>query len=277
MKIIEQQLIGKLSQADCEDGIVATSDFIAVIDGSTSKTPRRINPAMKNGRYCMMLISDFIKNMRADITLHEFCDGITAHIFKAYELSESPLSRPSTSATQIPPHERLCASAVIYSRARREIWMIGDCQCIVDKRLYDNPKPYEEQLANRRASHFHQCYYDEDNMLDGMSIVHDYARDSILPELIKAMQNQNKTYAVIDGFPIYTEGIKIIATDSLQHEIVLASDGYPFLKPTLAASEEALREQLANDPFNIKTYKATKGLMQGYRSFDDRAYIRFVP
>jgi hypothetical protein len=277
MKIIEQQLIGKHSQADCEDGIVVTPDFVAVIDGSTSKTHRRINPAMKNGRYCMMLISDFIENMRAEISLNDFCNEITARVFKEYALSESAPLHQSTLAMQIPPHERLCASAIIYSRAHREVWMIGDCQCIVDGTFYDNPKPYEEQLANQRASLFPNCYHNEDNMPGGMTIVHDYARDKILPELIKAMQNQNKTYTVIDGFPIYRQGIKTIGIDSQQKEIVLASDGYPFLKPTLAASEKALQKQLTNDPFNIKTFKATKGLMKGNRSFDDRAYIRFIP
>lgn len=70
-------------------------------------------------------------------------------------------------------------------------------------------------------------------MLDGMAIVHDYARDMILPELVKAMHNQNKTYAVIDGYPIYKKGIKNIEIGKGDCEIVLASDGYPFLMPTL--------------------------------------------
>ena len=38
MKIIESSIIGKKSPAACEDGMVVTDDFIAVIDGSTSKT-----------------------------------------------------------------------------------------------------------------------------------------------------------------------------------------------------------------------------------------------
>lgn len=59
-------------------------------------------------------------------------------------------------------------------------------------------------------------------------------------------------------------------------EIVLASDGYPFLKPTLAASEAALAEQIANDPHNIRSFIATKGIVEGNKSFDDRTYIRFV-
>lgn len=37
MKIIESNIIGKKSQEACEDGLVMTDDFIAVIDGSTSK------------------------------------------------------------------------------------------------------------------------------------------------------------------------------------------------------------------------------------------------
>ena len=63
---------------------------------------------------------------------------------------------------------------------------------------------------------------------------------------------------------------------SSSSEIVLASDGYPFLKPTLAASEAALAEQIANDPQNIHSFIATKGIVEGNKSFDDRTYIRFV-
>ena len=59
-------------------------------------------------------------------------------------------------------------------------------------------------------------------------------------------------------------------------EVVLASDGYPFLKPTLAASEAALVEQIANDPQNIRSFIATKGIVEGNKSFDDRTYIRFL-
>ena len=56
--------------------------------------------------------------------------------------------------------------------------------------------------------------------------------------------------------------------------IVLASDGYPVLKRTLAESERELERIINNDPLCINLYKATKGVMQGYKSFDDRTYIR---
>lgn len=289
MKIIESSIIGKKSQEACEDGMVVTDDFIAVIDGSTSKTPKHLNPDMKNGRYAMMLISEYIwEELKADASVDDFCQGVTAYIYnKVYEKLgvEERLKEH--------PEERLTASAILYSRTRNEVWMVGDCQAIIDGKLYENGKPYEQEIARKRVELIEQ----------GLSPAE--ARKQIEPLLIKAMlSGQNQTYTVIDGFPIYREGVKVVsvsasssvqdsvpASDSVpcsdsasasdtipssSSEIVLASDGYPFLKPTLAASEAALAEQIANDPQNIHSFIATKGIVEGNKSFDDRTYIRFV-
>lgn len=265
--IIEQNITGKHAAADCEDGIVATDAFVAVIDGSTSKTARHINPAMRNGRYCMTAIADYIRTMPPDTTLDDFCRGVTARIHALYPADDS-LQRAH-------PEERLCASAVVYSDLRREIWMIGDCQCMVDGRLHTNAKPSEKVVASRRAAIFGRQHDTHPDMTDGCGhIVHDYARDAVLPDLVASMQGENQTYAVIDGFPVYMPGVKTVKLDG-DSEVVLASDGYPFLCPTLRKSEERLAAQLARDPYNIDTFLATKGLMLGNVSFDDRAYIRF--
>ena len=295
MKIIESSIIGKKSPEACEDGMVVTDDFIAVIDGSTSKTPKHLNPDMKNGRYAMMLISEYIREeLKADASVDDFCQGVTAYIYnKVYEKLgvEERLKEH--------PEERLTASAILYSRTRNEVWMVGDCQAIIAGKLYENGKPYEEKIARKRVELIEQ----------GLSPAE--ARKQIEPLLIKAMlSGQNQTYTVIDGFPIYREGVKVVsvsdsssvqdsvsssdscsvqdpvscsgsasASDTIpssSSEIVLASDGYPFLKPTLAASEAALAEQIANDPQNIHSFIATKGIVEGNKSFDDRTYIRFV-
>lgn len=84
---------------------------------------------------------------------------------------------------------------------------------------------------------------------------------------------QNISYAVIDGFEIPTDKVKILRAG---REVVLASDGYPLLASTLDESEKLLHEQLKNDPLCINSFKATKGLMKGNVSFDDRAYVRFL-
>lgn len=290
MKIIESSIIGKKSPEACEDGMVVTDDFIAVIDGSTSKTPKHLNPDMKNGRYAMMLISEYIREeLKADASVDDFCQGVTAYIYnKVYEKLgvEERLKKH--------PEERLTASAILYSRTRNEVWMVGDCQAIIAGKLYENGKPYEEKIARKRVELIEQ----------GLSPAE--ARKQIEPLLIEAMlSGQNQTYTVIDGFPIYREGVKVVsvsdscsvqdsvpASDSVPcsdfasasdtipssfSEIVLASDGYPFLKPTLAASEAALAEQIANDPQNIHSFIATKGIVEGNKSFDDRTYILFSP
>ena len=264
MKVIESSIIGKKSPEACEDGMVITDDFIAVIDGSTSKTPKHLNPDMKNGRYAMMLISEYIREeLKADASVDDFCQGVTAYIYnKVYEKlgMEERLKEH--------PEERLTASAILYSRTRNEVWMVGDCQAIIDGKLYENGKPYEQEIARKRVELIEQ----------GLSPAE--ARKQIEPLLIEAMlSGQNQTYTVIDGFPIYREGVKVVALKtepvSSPNEVVLASDGYPFLKPTLAASEAALAEQIANDPQNIHSFIATKGIVEGNKSFDDRTYIRF--
>ena len=290
MMIIESKIVGKKSQESCEDGMVITDDFIAVIDGSTSKTPKHLNPDMKNGRYAMMLISEYIREeLEADASVDDFCQGVSAYIYnKVYEKLGMEMRLKEH------PEERLTASAILYSRTRNEVWMVGDCQAIIDGKLYENGKPYEEKIARKRVELIEQ----------GLSPAE--ARKQIEPLLIEAMlSGQNQTYTVIDGFPIYREGVKVVsvsdscsvqdscsvpASDSVpcsdsvsasgtipssSSEIVLASDGYPFLEPTLAASEAALAEQIANDPQNIHSFIATKGIVEGNKSFDDRTYIRF--
>ena len=85
MTITEHFICGKHTADDCEDGIVTTNDFAAVIDGSTSKTPTRLDPSMKNGRFAMLLISEYIKLMPADYTMDEFCQDITLRFAEEYD------------------------------------------------------------------------------------------------------------------------------------------------------------------------------------------------
>jgi tRNA pseudouridine38-40 synthase len=267
MNIIEQHIQGKRSQDTCEDGIVVTDHFVAVIDGGTAKSPRTLRPDMSNGRWCMTLIKEYIDQMPANISLEGFCQEMTRRIHNQYPEDDSRLKAY--------PHERLCASAVIYSRAKQEIWMIGDCQCLVDGVHYHNDKPYEAALTRKRAEQFQQmCALHPDMLSDKGELVHDYARDTIIEDLLVHLQGENIEYAVLDGFPVAMQGVKVIPVDH-PATIVLASDGYPFLKPTLDESEDELARQLRDDPYMLSSFPATKGLMAGNVSFDDRAYIRF--
>lgn len=275
MTVIESKIEGKKSPESCEDGLVVTADFIAVIDGSTSKTPHHLSPDMKNGRYAMVLISEYIQHeLKPESTVEDFCEGVTSYIYnKVYR------QQGIEEQMQAHPEERITASAILYSKAKNEVWMVGDCQAIIDGKLYENNKPFEDIVARRRVELIRQGFTPQE------------ARKTIEPLLIQAMlEGQNKTYTVIDGFPIYQKGVKVVSLNAPQKnvetdvadslplptkEIVLASDGYPFLKPTLTESEEALAHLLAYDPQCTHEFIATKGIVVGNKSFDDRTYIRF--
>jgi glycerophosphoryl diester phosphodiesterase len=82
-------------------------------------------------------------------------------------------------------------------------------------------------------------------------------------------------YPVLDGTSLSGNGIQVRQVASGETQIVLASDGYPVLKPTLADSESYLTTILAEDPLLFRAFRSTKGLSPGNQSFDDRAYIRF--
>lgn len=263
MQIIEQSLVPKSPKKKSEDGIVVTPDFIAVIDGSTSKTERRYSFFNSNGRYAMQIISNFIRKMPKCISCHEFCVGVTKEIRKHYKKSDIPRLAEH-------PEERLTASAVVFSRLNREIWMIGDCQCMVGGDFYDNPKPYEQELAEQREK-----IIKEGTLPKEQYLINDTARKQIIPHMLETMKQQNITYSVIDGFHIPEQYVRIITLDFQPWEIILASDGYPYLCTTLQESEEKLTWQRENDPLNIGQFKATKAFAKGNNSFDDRAYIRF--
>ena len=258
-----------------EDGIVVTNDFIAVIDGSTSKSQYRHSLFRSNGHYAMQLVSRYIRRMPKNTTCEVFLRGVTAYIRKHYK--KSMLSRLAEH-----PEDRLTCSVVVFSRLCREIWMIGDCQCMVidthraiaDSQYFDNPKPYEAELAALRANEVERLL--KEGHTTEELCRNDIARPVIIPRMIETMRQQNVTYSVVDGFPIPRQHVRTLTLDFQPYEIVLASDGYPFLYPSLDESEEALQHQRKNDPLNIgPNFQATKAFHPDNNSFDDRTYIRF--
>jgi len=274
MVIIEQTSIPKNPAKKSEDGVVVTPDFIAVIDGSTSKSQYRHSLFSSNGRYAMLLISRYIRCMPKDCSCEAFLRGVTACVRKHYR--KSMLARLAEH-----PEDRLTASVVVFSRLRREIWLVGDCHGLLiapnadDAPLYfDNPKPDEAELARMRADEARR------QLADGKTVDElcreDTARPVIIPHMIETMRQQNVTYSVVDGFPIPRQHVHVIPLDFHPWQIVLASDGYPFLHPTLEESEKALLQQRQQDPLNIgPDFQATKAFHPDFNSFDDRTYIRF--
>ena len=265
MQIIEKTVVGKNPKKKSEDGIVVTNNFVAVIDGSTSKTKCRHSLFRTNGRYAMYLTARYIRQMSKTTTSEQFLRGVTAYIRKHYNKSMLPRLAEH-------PEDRLTCSAVVYSRLNREIWMVGDCQCMINGELFDNPKPAEAELAAMRAEEVKRLL--ATGVTQEELLRNDTARPVIIPRMLETMREQNVSYSVIDGFPIARQHVRIIPLDFRPWEIVLASDGYPILRPTLAESEEELQKLREEDPLNIGRFQATKAFRPDFNSFDDRSYIR---
>ncbi len=271
MKVTEQFLKSKTHiESDCEDSIFVSEHFAAVIDGVTTKSTRKYMNVTP-GRACSQLILKALEYIPVKSTAKQAIEYLTSAVFSMYKglgIEERVLNFPA---------ERTSACIVIFSNYRNEIWMVGDCQCMVDKTVYTNTKPIDSLLSDIRS------LYIQTELKLGKSYDEIQANDSgrkfILPLLERQQLFQNSfdknefTYGVIDGFEVPESEIKVI---NLSHstDLILASDGYPCLFETLAQSEESLKEILKSDPLCFQKFKSTKGLKPGYSSFDDRAFLR---
>lgn len=256
---------------DNEDRVFVGSDFIAVVDGTTSKSKRRWR-GRTGGKVAAELVIGTFGSLPARATVSETVAALTSTFRQFHE--KHGLRRE----LKRNPHERLSASFAAFSVGRREIWIVGDCQCLVDGVRFAPRGSVERVLTEVRS------LYIETELRSGRT-VEDLLRDDtgrgfIQPLLKRQALFQNVEdaggygYAVIDGFPVLPGGIFRHKIPPSTREIVLATDGYPELRRTLAKSEAALRALLARDPLLVHEYKATKGMTRGSESFDDRAFVR---
>lgn len=270
-EVEEAFLKGKHSPDTNEDGIIVTPCFAAVIDGATAKSDLEID-GKKTGRIAMELALDAIRDFPEDIDATEALRRITEKIHTFYvqhqlldELKEKPGSR-------------FTANGVIYSFAKNEIWQIGDCQCLFGNTYSSNEKEIDAIMAQARA------VVNEVAILNGATtedlLSNDPGRKFIYPFLQQQAILQNNpdksqpySFPVLDGFPINMEQVNIFSVGN-HTQIVLSSDGYPRLFPTLKESECYLMDILENDPLCMRQYKSTKGIKKGNCSFDDRAYLK---
>lgn len=270
--MMEVFLKGKTSEAANEDRIVMTPYYIGVIDGATSKSDFR-QEGMTTGQWAGQLVEEAVRSLPPLSAGPDAAAAITRRIARFYE--ENGL----WDRVRQHPEQRLTASAVVYSRHRKEVWLVGDCQCLIGGRSFTNGKRIDTLLAEVRS------VYLEARLLQGIPqealLEHDSGRDVIRPFLVEQSVFQNLpssaspyAYAVFDGFPLPPSALRILPV-APGEQVVLASDGYPRLFPTLADSERYLNELLQKDPLCIRSYKSTKGMYKGQCSFDDRAYVSF--
>ena len=108
----------------------------------------------------------------------------------------------------------MAASVIIYSRYHREVWSVGDCQCLVGEELYRSSSEIDKIMSATRS------LFLELEISSGKSVTDllnkDTGREFIRPLLEKQIYLQNGTtenpytYSAIDGQKITENSIKII-------------------------------------------------------------------
>lgn len=271
VKIIESFIKGKKNNKElCEDGLVITENYISIIDGVTSKG-NTLWQNMTSGVYVKKLLINAINNMSPNLNAEDSILYLNTLIKEEYEKSNM------YEYVKEHPEERLQANLIVFNISKNEIWMWGDCQALINKKLYHKEKKIDKILSEARSL-FVDLELKNGKTVEDI-IKNDTGRKYILP-LLKQSIVYNNTIGeygcnVLDGFEIMPKSVVKIKVKE-NDEIVLASDGYPVLKNSLKESEEKLLEILEKDPLLINIYKSTKGLQQGNISYDDRTYIKFV-
>lgn len=270
MKLIEQFIEGKTGDpATCEDGLFFNENFAAVIDGVTSKSPRRWD-GQTSGKIATGLILETLPKLRPDITAWEAIQQFNRVIADWY------VERGVYDHMAQTPLDRCSACLIMYSHAAKQLWSLGDCQALIDGNALKYDKESDFLLREVRA------FYLESELLLGKTIEdlleRDTGREFILPllERQKLFQNTPNEFGswVIDGFLEEVSALDVREISADTRSLVLASDGYPALLPDLESTERVLKENLAKDPLCFREIKATKGVTKGLVSFDDRAYLR---
>lgn len=287
MRLIEASSAPKRRGASNEDSYVVAkaNAFVAVIDGATPKSSM-LWSGKTSGRMAMETLRATIEDLESDTDFESFVAASSAAFMAIYSAHglEHVVARE--------PWKRMAASVVIYSAARREVWMVGDCRFAINGQVYGHEKRIDTILARVRAEA--DCYLLRQGGYSVSSLQrHDLGRELISGDLRGQCLFQNPpqrsggdvceyAYCVIDGFalprgtnlPPDAQPLRVAVPQG--SEVVLASDGYPRVMPTLRESEQWLAQTVSADPLCIFTNVQTKGVGEGCESYDDRTFLRFI-
>jgi len=267
---IERIVVGKWGDpARCEDGIVLTPHFAAVIDGATDVTGS-VHDGMTAGRFAMLAVANAIEDLAPHTDALAAIDALSRALAAHLSDDMDPGSRPTASAT-------------IYSRARRELWQVGDVgfwyaglSQVPARKLVDVIN-MQMRLAMVTAA-----------LLGGASPLEIMREDPgrrVCDPLVRAQGLLANTedarvgdlaFGALNGTPVPAALVHSVIVPRDVAEVVIASDGYPALLPSLEQAEAHLARLLSLDPLCIHELAGTKALAANAVSFDDRAYLRLA-
>jgi len=265
IRVLEQFVEAKSNDRVCEDIIVITDDFAAVIDGASDATGARFE-GMSGGRLAAEVIAASIEDLPSDIDARSFTDTLSSALAAA--------------VGELPPDTRWPVAVLTCTSAeRREVWRIGDCRVVIGQ--LEQPSTF---LIENAASRF-RAAVNAALLAKGTSIEEILELDPgsqarrILTDNQQHLANRVGPwgYGCINGNQVPSEYIEVFSLPDEPTEVILASDGYTVVMPTLSETEAALARLIRDDPAAIgDLWPIGKSTKPGSNAPDDRAYLRLV-
>ena len=266
----EQFLSSKRGDPDGgEDGIFVNDAYVVVVDGASAKDTWFLSthdaPARSDvqpGRLCRDTLLDALAALPPDLDGWDFVRRLNDAVDRLRQRMPQGAGVPQ-------------ANVVAFSAARGEVWSFGDCACIVAGEVHSERKAIDVRHAAQRSAVLREA------LAKGATVGDLLARDEGRLAILDGLQSQQALanaadpfgYPVLDGGAIRREDLVTYRVPA-PCEVVLASDGYPHLLPTLEESEEDRAAVVAADPLMMRIAPETKGVYPGQVSYDDRAYVR---
>lgn len=264
MRVVEQALVPKAPDVACADQLILGHNTAGVADGTTAKS---WDPAGPDG----VALARAVAAALAELETEADAAGTVA---SATELVAGLLKRAG-----IAGGEGAAVSFCVLHVPRRQIWRVGEARVLVDGVSWPPAASGEGVVAAARAlvlSERLAAGVPVDDLVDpdpGRAAIQGLLRSLV------GLRNAADTrfgYGSIDGKPVPGRSVETLGLPSQTCEVVIATDGYPEVRRTLAESEQLLAERLRRDPLLIADPPETKGVSRDGNSFDDRAYLRVV-
>lgn len=270
MLVIEQLVRGKHpDQALCEDAIAVTSTHAAIFDGA-GRSGIDVD-GVSGARFAAQTLAGAMEGLPGEASAVEARDHLTT------ELERSLTRRVG----RVNAHERPAAVGVVFSAPRREIWRVGDPHFALDGEMHLGSLSIGPASAQFRALYLQLLLLAGEADRSSL-ILNDPTAQLLTPILDRIYLLRNSEgdsgweFGAFDGSQIPRRFLEVTPVPSGAREVVLTSDGYPEPSPTLEMAERTIGDLLRDDPLCIGAFRAEKGLRDGVRSFDDRAYLRLA-
>ena len=271
LKPIESSCISKVGEEmGNHDALVINGNYIAVFDAAQARGWRAWDgwPA---GVFARKIMVSTLENLVGDLEAEEVVRTLEETLQKE---TARCMEKMEDSQVYAYPQSRV----LIYSAAKHEIWRLGDSPFCIDGELHYQRSEAYELAAEKRAEVMERFLANDRSDLRDL-INTDYGRSSAM-DIIVEEERRVDGVEILSGradvdMDVLLSHLEIypVATDS---EVILASDGYPRILPTLAESEDWLAAERARDPLFIHDYKSLCGAMDEHTGYDDRTYVRFI-